>query len=96
MASVLQYKYRVCLKIPLERIECELDTLADDDWRDTGVNAHTIVSIGIKHGMNVYIMAHGRNINQHKHEKEANEPACALQLKVTTHGSTKQKVPAAT
>ena len=56
------------LEDTLERIECELDTLADDDWRETGVSARTIVSIGIKHGMNVYIMAHGRNISQHKHE----------------------------
>ena len=84
------------MKIPLERIECELDTLANDDWRETGVSARTIVSIGIKHGMSVYIMAHWRKISQRKHEKkEADEPACDLQLKVTTHGSTKQKAPAA-
>ena len=53
------------LKTPLERIERELDTLADDDWRETGVSARTIVSIVIKHGMHVYIMAHGRKISQH-------------------------------
>ena len=47
----------------LERIACELDTLADDDWRETGVSARTIVSIGITDGMNVYI-----HDSQHKHE----------------------------
>ena len=58
------------LKIPLECIECELDTLADDDWRETGVSSRTIVSLGLKHGMNVYIMAHGRKLSQHKHENK--------------------------
>ena len=84
------------LKLPLDRIELELDHLADDDWRVTGVSLRTIVNLGIRHGMNVYIMAGGRKISQHKHEKMAKELACALQWKATMLGSTKQRAPAAT
>ena len=58
------------LKLPLDRIECELDHLADDDWRETSVSSRTIVNLGTRHGMNVYIMASGRKISQHKHDKQ--------------------------
>ena len=63
------------LKLPLDRIECGLDLLADDDWMVTGVSSRTIVNLGHRHGMNVYIMAGGRTISQHKHEKRGNR-AC--------------------
>ena len=83
------------LKLPLDRIERELDLLADDDWRETGVSSRTVVALGIRHGMNVYIMAGGRKISQHRHEKGAREPACASQWKGTMPGFTRRKALAA-
>ena len=84
------------LKLPLDRIECELDNLADDDWRETGVSSRTIVSLGIRHSMNIYIMAGAAHLANTNTIKRANELACALQLKVTMPGSMIQKAPAAT
>ena len=57
------------LKILLERIECELHMLDDDDGRETGVSSRTIVSLGLRHGMHVYIMAHGHTILQRGHDR---------------------------
>ena len=57
------------VKLPFGRIECQFEV--NDYWRDTGVSSRTIVSLGPNHGMNVYIMACGRNISQRKHETKA-------------------------
>ena len=77
------------LKIPLDRIELEIDGLyrqlaepgqyeidgIQRSWREMGVTSRIIAQLGLNHGMNVYVLSQGRKIAQFKHGRRGNR-AC--------------------
>ena len=77
------------LKVPLDRIELEIDRLyrqlakpgqceidgIQRSSRDMGVTSRIISQLGMHHGMNVYVLSQGRKIAQFKHGKRSNQ-AC--------------------
>ena len=72
------------LKLPLENIERETDFIFNNltdfgqydvdgetqSWRTMGVSSKIIAELGMKHGMNVYVLSGGRKIAQFKHDKK--------------------------
>ena len=71
------------LKMPLERVEHEIDMLYNTSsnsqyvidgellsWREAGVTSNIISQFGVNHGMNVYVLTGGKKIAQYKHDKK--------------------------
>ena len=90
------------LNIPLDRIEQEIDAIYNDlseygqydidekvhSWREMGVSPNIVTQLGLNHGMNVYVLQHGRKIAQSKHMKRGKRACLCFQWTAITHGST--------